>query len=312
MNLLHLKYAVVIAETNSMTKAADLLFTAQPNLSRAIKELESTLGITVFRRTSKGIFPTPQGEEFLGYARKILAQVDAVEAMYKSGAEKAPQFSLSTPGANYAAAAFAEFAKKLDSAKKAELIYNETVAPMRVLSNVTDAGYNLGILRCQNAQEHSIKSLLGEKQLQFELICEFEYMLVMSASHPLAGSGSISADKLNNFTEIASADPYAPTLQLSTARKNDIETDPLKRIYVFDRSSRLRLLNKISSAFMLASPLPKSVLDELDLVQKPCKDSHQTYRDMLIYRRGYQLSDMDNAFIDELMKVKRSMGLNCD
>ena len=311
MNLLHLKYAVVIAETNSMTKAADLLFTAQPNLSRAIKELESTLGITVFRRTSKGIFPTPQGEEFLGYARKILAQVDAVEAMYKSG-EKAPQFSLTTPGANYAAAAFAEFAKKLDPAKKAELIYNETVAPMRVLSNVTDAGYNLGILRCQNAQEHSIKSLLGEKQLQFELICEFGYMLVMSASHPLAGSGSISADKLNNFTEIASADPYAPTLQLSTARKNDIETDPLKRIYVFDRSSRLRLLNKISSAFMWASPLPKSVLDELDLVQKPCKDSHQTYRDMLIYRRGYQLSDMDNAFIDELMKVKRSMGLNCD
>lgn len=312
MNLLHLKYAVVIAETNSMTKAADLLFTAQPNLSRAIKELESTLGITVFRRTSKGIFPTPQGEEFLGYARKILAQVDAVEAMYKSGAEKASQFSLTTPGANYAAAAFAEFAKKLDPAKKAELIYNETVAPMRVLSNVTDAGYNLGILRCQNAQEHSIKSLLGEKQLQFELICEFGYMLVMSASHPLAGSGSISADKLNNFTEIASADPYAPTLQLSTARKNDIETDPLKRIYVFDRSSRLRLLNKISSAFMWASPLPKSVLDELDLVQKPCKDSHQTYRDMLIYRRGYQLSDMDNAFIDELMKVKRSMGLNCD
>ena len=312
MNLLHLKYAVVIAETNSMTKAADLLFTAQPNLSRAIKELESTLGITVFRRTSKGIFPTPQGEEFLGYARKILAQVDAVEAMYKSGAEKTPQFSLTTPGANYAAAAFAEFAKKLDPAKKAELIYNETVAPMRVLSNVTDAGYNLGILRCQNAQEHSIKSLLGEKQLQFELICEFGYMLVMSASHPLAGSGSISADKLNNFTEIASADPYAPTLQLSTARKNDIETDPLKRIYVFDRSSRLRLLNKISSAFMWASPLPKSVLDELDLVQKPCKDSHQTYRDMLIYRRGYQLSDMDNAFIDELMKVKRSMGLNCD
>ena len=63
---------------------------------------------------------------------------------------------------------------------------------------------------------------------------------------------------------------------------------------------------------MWASPLPKSVLDELDLVQKPCKDSHQTYRDMLIYRRGYQLSDMDNAFIDELMKVKRSMGLNCN
>ncbi len=37
MNLLHLKYAVVVAETSSMTKAAELLFTAQPNLSRAIR-----------------------------------------------------------------------------------------------------------------------------------------------------------------------------------------------------------------------------------------------------------------------------------
>ena len=60
MNLLHLKYAVIVAETNSMTKAAEMLFTAQPNLSRAIKELESGLGITIFRRTPKGIFPTPQ------------------------------------------------------------------------------------------------------------------------------------------------------------------------------------------------------------------------------------------------------------
>ena len=66
MNLLHLKYAVIVAETNSMTKAAEMLFTAQPNLSRAIKELESGLGITIFRRTPKGIFPTPQGERTFG------------------------------------------------------------------------------------------------------------------------------------------------------------------------------------------------------------------------------------------------------
>lgn len=66
MNLLHLKYAVIVAETNSMTKAAEMLFTAQPNLSRAIKELESGLGITIFRRTPKGIFPTPQGRGIFG------------------------------------------------------------------------------------------------------------------------------------------------------------------------------------------------------------------------------------------------------
>ena len=49
---MHLKYAVEIAETNSMTKAAERLYTAQPNISRAIRELENTLGVQIFRRTS--------------------------------------------------------------------------------------------------------------------------------------------------------------------------------------------------------------------------------------------------------------------
>ena len=56
MNLLHLKYAVEVAATNSMTKAAENLYTSQPNLSRAIKGLEDNLGIVIFRRTPKGIY----------------------------------------------------------------------------------------------------------------------------------------------------------------------------------------------------------------------------------------------------------------
>lgn len=41
----------------------------QPNLSRAIKDLEETLGITIFNRTTRGMFVTPQGEEFLQHAK---------------------------------------------------------------------------------------------------------------------------------------------------------------------------------------------------------------------------------------------------
>ena len=171
MNLLHLKYAVIVAETNSMTKAAEMLFTAQPNLSRAIKELESGLGITIFRRSPKGIFPTPQGEEFLGYARKILSQVDAMEAMYKSGAEKIPQFSLSAPGAGYIESAFGSFCKTLDPKIRAEVIFAEST-PNRTITNVTDSGYNLGILRCRRTQEQGYKTMLVEKDLRFEIICE--------------------------------------------------------------------------------------------------------------------------------------------
>ena len=79
MNIIHLKYAVEIEKTRSISKAAENLFMAQPNLSRAIKELEESIGIAIFNRTPKGITVTPDGEEFLHHARKILRQVEEME-----------------------------------------------------------------------------------------------------------------------------------------------------------------------------------------------------------------------------------------
>ena len=55
MNTLYLKYAVEVESTGSISRAADNLFMAQPNLSKAIKELEAELGIAIFERTSKGV-----------------------------------------------------------------------------------------------------------------------------------------------------------------------------------------------------------------------------------------------------------------
>ena len=64
MNTQHLKYAVEVERTGSITQAADNLYMAQPNLSKAIKELEDTLGISIFRRTSKGVVPTERARNF--------------------------------------------------------------------------------------------------------------------------------------------------------------------------------------------------------------------------------------------------------
>ena len=50
MNLSHLKYVLEVGKTNSITRAAHNLYMGQPNLSKAIKELESEIGITIFKR----------------------------------------------------------------------------------------------------------------------------------------------------------------------------------------------------------------------------------------------------------------------
>ena len=83
MNLLQLKYVAEVAKTKSINKAAENLYMNQPNLSRAIRELEESLGIEIFHRTTKGIIITEKGAEFLCDAEKILNQVDELEKKYK-------------------------------------------------------------------------------------------------------------------------------------------------------------------------------------------------------------------------------------
>ena len=122
MNILHMKYAVEVARAGSLSKAAEILLIAQPNISRSIKELEADLGITIFDRSTKGMFLTPEGEEFISYAKSILKQIENVEAMYKDGSAKKLKFSISVPRASYISDAFAEFSKTLGS-HDAELFY---------------------------------------------------------------------------------------------------------------------------------------------------------------------------------------------
>ena len=86
MTLLHMKYAVEIAETNSINKAAERLYVGQSALSRAIKELETSLGTTLFERSAKGMVLTQDGEVFIRYAKRVLEQVDELENTFGGGA----------------------------------------------------------------------------------------------------------------------------------------------------------------------------------------------------------------------------------
>ena len=77
MNLQHMKYAIVIAQTQSINKAAEQLYVGQPTLSRAIKELEGNLGITLFERSTKGMTLTADGELFIFHPGMERAHLNA-------------------------------------------------------------------------------------------------------------------------------------------------------------------------------------------------------------------------------------------
>ncbi len=96
MELRHLRYFVAVAEEGSLTVAAEKrLHTAQPSLSRQIRDLEYRVGVPLLIRSTRGVELTPAGRAFLDHARLALAQVEAARESARRAAQPAkPTFAL--------------------------------------------------------------------------------------------------------------------------------------------------------------------------------------------------------------------------
>ena len=302
MNMLHVKYAREIAKAGPLNKAAENLYMGQPNLSRALKELEASLGIAVFDRSPKGMALTSEGAEFLKSAEKIIKEIEAVEAKYGSAGTAVRRFSLSAPRADYISAAFADFAASAVSDKNCELIYRECGA-MEAIKNVIESDTHLGVVRYAKAYDGRFKEYMDEHSLRYEIVAEFCRVLTVSEKSPLAGADTISAHDLRDYAEIAYPDVFVPSLPSGEVKKEEFCREAKNRIIVCDRDTKYRLLSENSSAFSFDGPLGRDTLSRFGLVQKKCGD--RIYKDVFIYRRDYHLTKDDNAFITALCDAKR-------
>lgn len=303
MNLLHMKYAVEVARLGSLNKAAEALMIAQPNISRSIKELEADLGITIFQRSAKGMLLTPDGEEFMDYARDILLRIDKIEQSYRDGSHKKRKFSISVPRACYISAALAEFSKNIGDTD-VEIYYKETNSK-KTVKNLLENEYKLGIIRYSESYDKHYKTMLEEKGLAFELIAEFSYVLIMSKDNPLAQKETITYEDLSSYIEIAHADPYVPTLSMPKVFREELPDNIGQRIFVFERASQFDLLSENPKTFMWVSPASQRILDRYNLVQRVCQGNEKVYKDVLIYHKGYKLTNLDKDFITALCDAKR-------
>ena len=259
-----MKYAVEIANTRSISKAAENLYTSQPNLSRAIKALESDLKIKIFKRSSKGLETTIDGEEFLLYAKNVLTQIKKIESIYESRNEKKLRLSVCVPRASYFSYAFSEFAQGLDDNSHAEIVYKETNS-MRSIINVVKEEYDLGIVRYQSAFEKYFNTLFEEKKLNSKVLNEFSYVMAVSKNNPLATKEHIVAEDLKECIEITHGDPYVPSLPLIDVKRAELSEFAKKRISVVERGVQFTLLEQVPNTFMWVSPIPQDLKDKYDL-----------------------------------------------
>src|SRR5699024_2600682 len=165
MTLQQLKYVIEVVRSQSINKAAQRLFISQPSLCNALKEVEEEIGISIFMRTNKGIVITPEGSEFLGYARQVVEQTELLENRYDKNSSPQQNFSVSAQHYAFAVSAFVRLLKDYDRAEY-EFTLRET-RTYEIIDDVKNLRSEIGVLYVNDFNEKVIQKFLREANLTF-------------------------------------------------------------------------------------------------------------------------------------------------
>ena len=196
MTLQQLKYVTTIANIGSISEAAKRLFVSQPSLTKAIKELEKEMGITIFDRTNKGITVSKEGERFLGYARQVLEQAALLEEQYKSQSGGKKQFSVSTQHYSFAVNAFVELLKGAE-------IDQYDVSLRETQTYVAHMKSEIGLLYYNDFNRPVLEKLIHTNELTFTELFTAHPHIFIGKTHPLAHKEVVSMDELEEYPYIS-------------------------------------------------------------------------------------------------------------
>ena len=239
MTLLQLRYAAIVAEKGTITEAANELYISQPSLTKAIKELEKEMGITIFVRTNKGITISKDGEQFLSYARQVLEQANLLEEKYKhTNSIIKKQFCISTQHYSFAVNAFVDLVKEYGG-DKYDFSLRETQT-YEIIEDVANMKSEIGILYMNSFNEVVLKNILKSKGLKFTELFVAQPHIFVSKSHPLANRESVTMEELDKYPYLSFEQGEHNSFYYSEEIFSIVERP--KNIRVRDRASLFNLL----------------------------------------------------------------------
>lgn len=299
MTLQQIFYAIAISETGSMNKAAESLFISQPTLTNAIKELEVQTGIKIFRRTGKGTFPTPEGEEFLMYARQIYQQYEMLNKKYADPANIKRKFGVSSQHYSFAVKAFVETVKQFDI-KKYEFAMREEKTS-EVIADVSTFKSEIGILYMSDFNKKIIEKILRDNELEFHVLTECRAYVYIWKGHPLAKNKSISFSDLEKYPCLSFEQGDKGTLFLAEEILSTNEYPQI--IKTTDRSTMLNLMVGLNG-YTLCSGIICEELNGSDYAAIPFAEDNpdSVMKIGYILKKNVPLSEIGEIYIGELKK----------
>lgn len=298
MTLQQIKYVLTIAKIGSMNRAAEKLFISQPSLSAAVHELEKEVGITVFLRSGKGVVPTPEGEDFLMYARQVYQQYELLQEKYSAGGNIKRKFGVSMQHYSFAVKAFVETVKKFDT-----LNYEFSVRETRTMDVINDVGSmksEVGILYRSGFNRKIIDKMLSDNGLEFVSLINCRAYVYLWKEHPLAKETSLSLEQLKEYPCL-SFEQGEGTAYFAEEILSD--NDYPRVIKSNDRATQLNLMVGLNG-YTLCSGIICEELNGGDYKAIPfCEDenNHNTVMEIgYIVKKRSVLSNIAAVYIEEL------------
>ena len=198
MTLQQLRYLVAIAEYGSINAAATNLFASQSNLSTAVRDLEKEFGITIFTRSNRGVTPTNEGTELLGYARQVLEQADMLENRYAKKGNSRQRLAISTQHYAFSVEAFIKTVEDCSDQSEYDFILREA-ATGEIISDVASFRSEIGILYIDSFNQRVLGKAFDDANLEFHPLFEADAHVFVGENHPLASKQIIEPADLEEW-----------------------------------------------------------------------------------------------------------------
>jgi len=293
MTLQQLHYAIVISETGSMNKAAEILYIAQPSLTSAMKELEKETGITIFNRSGKGVSLTADGTEFLTYARQVYQQYEALQEKYTGGAVR-KKFGVSAQHYSFAVKAFVELVKQFDTCEY-EFAIRETKTA-EVISDVNTMKSEIGILYLSDFNRQIMQKLFQTNHLEFHPLIRCGVYVYLWKGHPLAENKKIRFEELEKFPCLTFEQGDRSSFYF--AEEIFSTSDYARVIKASDRSTMLNLMKGLDG-YTFCSGIICDTLNGSDYAAVPLDDD-SIMEIGYIKRKNIVMSNLAKLYIQEL------------
>ena len=201
MTIQQLRYFIETVNSGSINRASEKLFITQPSLSNALKDLEVELETELLIRTPKGISPTQDGVEFLGYARQVIEQMELLEQRWKDKKPSRKLCSISTQHYAFAVNAFVNMVKKTGGEE-----YEYTLREARTYEIVKDVATlrsEVGILYMNNYNRQVIEKLLYKHGLEFNHLFTAKPHIFISRGNPLSKKETVTLNDLRDYPRLS-------------------------------------------------------------------------------------------------------------